>query len=116
MVSFQTKNPNLGKFWRAQGWKMLIYFKLFGIFYRHWGYFVTIWYILCSFGTFFPAWVIIEEKNLATLIANAPSLGRNVNRVTRTLTYLTRHDCCCAYVQHISNFIDLIKNFLVRVQ
>jgi hypothetical protein len=67
MVSFQTKNPNLGKFWRAQDWKMLIYFKLFGIFYRHLGYFVTIWYILCSFGTFFPVWVIIEEKNPATL-------------------------------------------------
>jgi hypothetical protein len=26
MVSFQTKNPNLGKFWRAQDWKMLLYF------------------------------------------------------------------------------------------
>jgi hypothetical protein len=24
MVSFQTKNPNLGKFWRALEWKMLI--------------------------------------------------------------------------------------------
>jgi hypothetical protein len=26
MVSFQTKNPNLGKFWRTLDWKMLIYF------------------------------------------------------------------------------------------
>jgi hypothetical protein len=26
MVYFQTKNPNLGKFWRALVWKMLIYF------------------------------------------------------------------------------------------
>jgi hypothetical protein len=26
MVCFQTKNPNLGKFWRALDWKMLIYF------------------------------------------------------------------------------------------
>jgi hypothetical protein len=25
MVSFQIKNPNLGKFWRALDWKMLIY-------------------------------------------------------------------------------------------
>jgi hypothetical protein len=24
MVYFQNKNPNLGKFWRALGWKMLI--------------------------------------------------------------------------------------------
>jgi hypothetical protein len=26
MVYFQTKNPNLGKFWRAIDWKMFIYF------------------------------------------------------------------------------------------
>jgi hypothetical protein len=63
MVSFQTKNPNLGKFWRALDWKMLTYFMAiwnishtFGIFYVnvfvHLVHFVFIWYILCSFGTF----------------------------------------------------------------
>jgi hypothetical protein len=26
MVYFQTKNPNLGTFWRALEWKMLVYF------------------------------------------------------------------------------------------
>jgi hypothetical protein len=26
MVSFQTKNPNMGKFWRVLQWKMLVYF------------------------------------------------------------------------------------------
>jgi hypothetical protein len=26
MVHFQTKNPNLGKFWRALEWEMLLYF------------------------------------------------------------------------------------------
>jgi hypothetical protein len=26
MVCFRTKNPNLGKFWRALEWKMLVYF------------------------------------------------------------------------------------------
>jgi hypothetical protein len=26
MVCFQTKNPNLGKFWRVLQWKMLVYF------------------------------------------------------------------------------------------
>jgi hypothetical protein len=38
MVYFQTKNPELGKFWRALDWKILIYFiaigsitQLFGI-------------------------------------------------------------------------------------
>jgi hypothetical protein len=77
-VCFQTENTNLGKFWRALDWKMLIYFmpiwnilQIFGIFYRYLGYFtvirgilqITIWYILCSFGTFFR----FSEKTLATL-------------------------------------------------
>jgi hypothetical protein len=30
MVCFQTKNPNLGKFWRATDWKLLIYFMAIG--------------------------------------------------------------------------------------
>jgi hypothetical protein len=37
MVSFQTKNPNLGKFWRDFEWEMLVYF-------------MTIWNILWPFG------------------------------------------------------------------
>jgi hypothetical protein len=56
MVYFQTKNPNLGKFWRALGGEIWLYF-MFGIFYGHWGYFVTIWYILCSFSTFYPLFI-----------------------------------------------------------
>jgi hypothetical protein len=44
MVYFQTKNPN--------------------IFYGPLGYFMTIWYILCSF---FPVLVSFTLKNLATL-------------------------------------------------
>jgi hypothetical protein len=42
MAYFPTKDPNLGKFWRALEWKMLVYFIViwnillpFGIFYRH---------------------------------------------------------------------------------
>jgi hypothetical protein len=42
MVCFQTKNPNLGKFWRVLQWKMLVYFvdtwsilQYFVIFYGH---------------------------------------------------------------------------------
>jgi hypothetical protein len=42
MVCFQTKNPNLGKFWRVLQSKMLVYFmdtwsilRSFVIFYRH---------------------------------------------------------------------------------
>jgi hypothetical protein len=29
MVCFQTKNPNLGNFWSALDWKMLIYLEYF---------------------------------------------------------------------------------------
>jgi hypothetical protein len=37
MVYFQTKNPNLGKLWRAIEWAMLVYF-------------MVIWNILRPFG------------------------------------------------------------------
>jgi hypothetical protein len=57
MVCFQTKNPYLGKMFRALDWKMLIYFMaiwsilwIFGIFYDHLVQFVFIWYIFSSFG------------------------------------------------------------------
>jgi hypothetical protein len=40
MVCFQTKNPNLGKSWRALDWKMSIYF-------------IAIWNILWRFGIFY---------------------------------------------------------------
>jgi hypothetical protein len=70
MFCFRTKNPNLGKFWRALDWKKWIY-----VFYGHlenftdiWDIFMTIWYILYSFGTFFPVLVSWTKKNLATLI------------------------------------------------
>jgi hypothetical protein len=52
MVSFRTQNPNLGKFWRALDGKMLIYYSVFWNIFGHLGYFITIWYNLCSFGTF----------------------------------------------------------------
>jgi hypothetical protein len=68
-VCFQTKNTNLGKFWRAMQWKMLVYFMAiwyilwpFGIFCVHFVYFMVIWYIFPRFGTLYqeksgnPAW------------------------------------------------------------
>jgi hypothetical protein len=68
MVYFQTSNPNLGKFWRALDWKVLIYFMVmwniswtFGIFYDNQVHLVFIWYI-------FPVLVLCTKKNLATLI------------------------------------------------
>jgi hypothetical protein len=67
VVCFQTKNPDLGKFWRALDWKMFINFMAtwnilwrFGIFYDHLVHFVFIWYI-------FPVLVSCAKKNLATL-------------------------------------------------
>jgi hypothetical protein len=68
MVYFQTKNSNLGKFWRVLQWKMLPYF-------------MDIWSILRPFDTFLMAFCVFggnlvyfppilvncTEKNLATL-------------------------------------------------
>jgi hypothetical protein len=61
MVYFQTKNPNLGKFWKVFPWKMLEF--LIVILYILWPleHFVVIGYIS-------PMLVICTEKNLATLL------------------------------------------------
>jgi hypothetical protein len=70
MVSFQTKNFNLGKFWWALDWKMFIYFmaiwnilQTFWIFNDHLVHFVFIWSI-------FPVLVSCAKKNLATLLGS----------------------------------------------
>jgi hypothetical protein len=70
MVSFQTKNPNLGIFWSTLEWKILYFLVIWailrplGIFYIcAFGNFVVIWYI-------FPALVYCTKKNLATLLRN----------------------------------------------
>jgi hypothetical protein len=55
MVCFQTKNPDMGKFWRALDWKNV------NIFYGHLVHFVFIWYI-------FLVLVSCIKKNLATLV------------------------------------------------
>jgi hypothetical protein len=67
MVCFQTKNPNLGKFWRVFECKMMVYFMViwnilrsFGIFYGH---LAMLWY----FGIFSLVLVYCDKKNLATL-------------------------------------------------
>jgi hypothetical protein len=64
MVYSQTKNTLQGKFWKALDGKMLIYILWpFGKFYRNVGYFMTIWYILCSSGTFFRFCIMYREKS-----------------------------------------------------
>jgi hypothetical protein len=45
------------------------YDHLVGIFYGYRKYFMAIWYILWSFGIFFPVLVCCTKKNLATLVA-----------------------------------------------
>jgi hypothetical protein len=64
MVCFQTKNPNLGKFWRVLQWEIFIYFMIIWsilrpleIFYGHLVYFVVIWYISRRFG------ILYQEKS-----------------------------------------------------
>jgi hypothetical protein len=65
MVCFQTKNPNLGKFWRALRLENVY------IFYGHLEYFKDVWAIVCPFGTFCVDLVHFlvsrTNKNLATL-------------------------------------------------
>jgi hypothetical protein len=57
---FQTKTPNLGKFWSALDWKRLINFMEY---LEYSGYFMAIWYILCSFGTFSGFGIMYREKS-----------------------------------------------------
>jgi hypothetical protein len=47
MVYFQTKNPNVGKFWSVLG-----RLENVGIFYGHLEYFVNIWDMVSQLGTF----------------------------------------------------------------
>jgi hypothetical protein len=64
MVCMQTKNSNLGNFWRAFEWKMLAYFwpfgihtlRSFGILYGPLLYLVAIWYI------FSQIWYIVARN------------------------------------------------------
>jgi hypothetical protein len=65
---FSNQTAQFGKKFRASYWKMFIFILwLFGIFYGHLGYFMTIWYILCSFGTFFRFGYRVPRKNVATM-------------------------------------------------
>jgi hypothetical protein len=64
MVYFQTKNPNLGKFWRVLQWTMLVC-NGYVVVYCHLKYFVAIctsyfmviWYMFTQFG------MLYQEKS-----------------------------------------------------
>jgi hypothetical protein len=56
MVFFQTKNPNLGKFWKVMRLKIIVFLAILcilrpnGVFYDHSVHGVVIWYIFSRFG------------------------------------------------------------------
>jgi hypothetical protein len=52
MAYFQTKNPNLGTFWRVLQWEMRVYFMTVWSILRPFGIFVAVWCILWLFGTY----------------------------------------------------------------
>jgi hypothetical protein len=68
-MDFSNQQSQFGKIFRALDWKILMFLWPFGIFVRHFGYFMTIWYILCSIGTFcvhlvhfFRLWYHVPRK------------------------------------------------------
>jgi hypothetical protein len=82
MVCFQTKNPNLGKFWRVLHWKRMLFFmdtwsilQSFVIFYVHLVKFMEIWYILPRFG------ILYQEK----------SGNPGCNRSDKVLVFITNN-------------------------
>jgi hypothetical protein len=64
---FSNQKSQCGKKYRGLRLENGYIFGLFGLFYGYLGFFMTIRYILCSFGTFFPVLVSCTKKNLATL-------------------------------------------------
>jgi hypothetical protein len=91
MAYFQAKNPNLGIFESLGIENVGIYFVVIlnmcftTIFYVLW----SLWYILWSFGKFFPVLVCCAKKNLATLISTQRFLKllkvENVCRILRQM-------------------------------
>jgi hypothetical protein len=76
MFYFQTKNPNMSKFWRVLQWKMLVYVMDISSILRPLG----IFYSLCPFGIYFMAiWYIFyilvccTKKNQAALLLSIAS-------------------------------------------
>jgi hypothetical protein len=64
MAYFQTKNPNLGQFWRALKWKMLVYFKAIWNILRPIGIFIWPFVIQWSFGVYFSRFgILYHEKS-----------------------------------------------------
>jgi hypothetical protein len=57
LPDFQTKTPNLGKFWRALEWKIFVYFMPIWNILWPFGNFVVIWHMFPRFG------ILCQEKS-----------------------------------------------------
>jgi hypothetical protein len=111
---FYTENLNLGTFWRAFEWNMLVYFmtirsfrQTFDISYGHLVHFVVHWYI-------FHVLVYCTKKNLAALnhALEWPILrcGGSLRRLGNEYTFLKR------YLLSASNTCYLpIKGFFISL-
>jgi hypothetical protein len=77
----------------------MFYVWSFGLFYGHLGYFMTIWYILCSFGAYFLVLVSCTKKNLATLFEAGNGVlfvSLNLIGISRNWVYLAIIFCAIA--------------------
>jgi hypothetical protein len=124
MVCFQTKNSNLCKFSRALDWKNGYSLCPFGIFYGHLGYFMTIWYILYSFGKFFLVLVSWTNKHLATLYntlftyKELVAIHRQVSSAEiffHTQFFVNFLTNFCNFLTNFCNFLTNICNFLTNI-
>jgi hypothetical protein len=70
MVCFQTKNPNLGTFWRVLHWKMLVYYMDTWSSVRFYGHFGIVRGNLVYFS---PFWCFIHRKIWHTVEKNVGS-------------------------------------------
>jgi hypothetical protein len=82
MVYFQTKNSNLGKFWRVLQWKMLVYFmaiwpilRQFSMLCCHMVNFVVISYTYVS-----PLWYVVPIQIWQPWPRHAPPLSAHFSR------------------------------------
>jgi hypothetical protein len=67
MAYFETKNPNMGKFWSVLQWKMLVYFV--AVWSTMWPFGILVMLmVIWLFGIFIHFLVGCTKKNLATLV------------------------------------------------
>jgi hypothetical protein len=63
----------------------------FGTFYEHLGHFMTIWYILCSFGTLFPVLVSFTKEKSGIPVLDPFSKTFRIGKAIQRILLCTRH-------------------------